>query len=290
MIRSSSSTASSRSSIFVAVALTIAMLYFGRLIFIPLALALVFSFLLTPLVSLLERGRLGRVFSTLTVLAFCFAFVAVVGWAVTGQLLEITGHIRDYKENLQETIRSLHSPNTGAWGQATATVRELNKELAAAPGQVSSQAVSDPNAAHPSRPIPVQVTAPPSNLIQDLRAETGTATPHRKKDVTPEAKEDPVHGAKFESGSRLEKIAGGTNASINSSHHQAVEKPGKNLSITSRANDGTVEAVEWNGDSNWVVGVQWHPERMFGDAFSERLFSDFIAAARNARGAVVQKT
>ncbi len=173
MIRSSSSTASSRSSIFVAVALTIAMLYFGRLIFIPLALALVFSFLLTPFVSLLERVRLGRVFSTLTVLALCFALAVVVGWAVTGQLLEITGHIRDYKENLQETIRSLHSANTGAWGQATATVRELNKELAAAPGQVSSQAVSDPNAAHPSRPIPVQVTAPPSNLIQDLRALLG---------------------------------------------------------------------------------------------------------------------
>ena len=127
-------------------------------------------------------------------------------------------------------------------------------------------------------------------LIQDLRAETGTVTPHRKKDVTPEAKDDPIHGAKFESGSRLEKIAGGPESSVNSSHHQAVEKPGKNLRITSRANDGTVEAVEWNGDSNWVVGVQWHPERMFGDAFSERLFSDFIAAARNARAAVAQKS
>jgi putative glutamine amidotransferase len=127
-------------------------------------------------------------------------------------------------------------------------------------------------------------------LIQDLRAETGTATPHRKKDVVPESKEDPVHSAKFESGSRLAKIAGGPHAGINSSHHQAVEKPGKNLRITSRANDGTVEAVEWNGDSNWVVGVQWHPERMFGDAFSERLFSDFISAARSVRGAVAHKT
>jgi predicted PurR-regulated permease PerM len=124
-------------------------------------------------VSLLERARLGRVFSTLTVLALCFAFAVVVGWGVTGQLLEITGHIRDYKENLQETIRSLHSPNTGAWGQATATVRELNKELAAAPGQAASHAAGDPNTAHPSRPIPVQVTAPPSNLIQDLAALLG---------------------------------------------------------------------------------------------------------------------
>jgi putative glutamine amidotransferase len=128
------------------------------------------------------------------------------------------------------------------------------------------------------------------SLIQDLRTETGTATPHRKKDLVPEAREDLVHGAMFEPGSRLAKIAGAPEAGINSSHHQAVEKPGKNLRITSRASDGIVEGIEWNGDSNWVVGVQWHPERMFGDAFSERLFSDFMAAARNARAAVAQKT
>jgi putative glutamine amidotransferase len=126
-------------------------------------------------------------------------------------------------------------------------------------------------------------------LIQDLRAETGTATPHRKKDVVPEAKDDPIHGTSLEPGSRLAAIAGGTAATINSSHHQAVSAPGKNLRITSRASDGTVEGIEWTGDSNWVIGVQWHPERMFDDAFSERLFEDFIAAARNTRGAAAHK-
>jgi putative glutamine amidotransferase len=119
-------------------------------------------------------------------------------------------------------------------------------------------------------------------LIQDLRAETGTITPHRKRDITPEPASDPQHGAIFEAGSRLAAIAGGTQAEINSSHHQAIEKPGENLRITAHAGDGTVEGVEWTGDSNWVTGVQWHPERMAGDAGAERLFSDFIAAARAA--------
>ena len=127
-------------------------------------------------------------------------------------------------------------------------------------------------------------------LIQDLKTETGTGTPHRKKDVVPEAQEDPIHGATFESGSRLQEIAGGAQAPINSSHHQAIAKPGKNLRVTARATgDGTVEGVEWTGDQNWILGVQWHPERMFGDAFSERLFQEFISAARAARGAVQQK-
>jgi putative glutamine amidotransferase len=70
-------------------------------------------------------------------------------------------------------------------------------------------------------------------------------------------------------------------AEINSSHHQAIDKPGNNLRVTARAADGTIEGVEWTGDSNWVAGVQWHPERM-GDAFAARLFDDFIAAARAA--------
>jgi len=119
-------------------------------------------------------------------------------------------------------------------------------------------------------------------LVQDLRAETGTSMPHRKKDLVPEAKEDPIHAANFEPGSRLAAINGGVRVQINSSHHQAVDKPGKNLRVTSHASDGTIEGVEWIGDSNWVMGVQWHPERMFGDAFSERLFREFIAAASRA--------
>ena len=118
-------------------------------------------------------------------------------------------------------------------------------------------------------------------LIQDLRAETGTAVPHRKKDLTPEPKDDPRHPASFEQGSRLAAITGSTHGEVNSSHHQAVGAPGRNLRVTAHAKDGTVEGIEWTGDRNWVVGVQWHPERMFGDSAAERLFADFVAAARS---------
>lgn len=130
-------------------------------------------------------------------------------------------------------------------------------------------------------------------LIQDLKVETGTATPHQKKDLVPdgrpEPKDDPAHAATFDSGSRLATLAGSSHAVVNSSHHQAIQKPGTNLRVTSRASDGTIEGIEWIGDSNWVTGVQWHPERMLGDAFSERLFRDFVAAAR-ARDLIAHKT
>ena len=127
-------------------------------------------------------------------------------------------------------------------------------------------------------------------LIQDLRAQTSTKMSHRKEDIVPEPAEEPHHATILEPGSRLAGIAGKMQVETNSSHHQAIEKPGKNLWVTGHASDGTIESVEWIGDSTWVVGVQWHPERMFDDPFSLRLFGVFIAAAQKARDKAVQRT
>ncbi len=120
-------------------------------------------------------------------------------------------------------------------------------------------------------------------LVQDLRSETGTSIPHRKKDVEPELPEDPNHEVHLAADSRLAKLAGSTRAVVNSSHHQSIATPGRQLRVTALASDGIVECVEWTGDANWVIGVQWHPERMRGDALAARLFSELIAAARESR-------
>jgi len=126
-------------------------------------------------------------------------------------------------------------------------------------------------------------------LIQDLQSETGTRLAHRRKDLTPEPPDDPRHPAQFEPGSRLAAMAGTQEAVVNSSHHQSIEEPGRELKITGRSPDGIVESVEWTGDTNWVTGVQWHPERMEGDPLAERLFSEFVGAARAAHKIPVGK-
>ena len=127
-------------------------------------------------------------------------------------------------------------------------------------------------------------------LIQDIRAKKPEALPHGHTDLPAgERKGDARHAASFAPASRLAGLNGGPAAEINSSHHQAIEKPGEHLRVTAQAPDGIIEGVEWVGDSNWVVGVQWHPERMPEDPLAQRLFQDFTAAAR-AREAVAQKT
>ena len=127
-------------------------------------------------------------------------------------------------------------------------------------------------------------------LFQDLRSETGTTVPHRKKDVVPELPDDPQHEVRITADSQLAKFAGSTQAVVNSSHHQSIARPGRQLRITAQASDGIVECVEWTGDANWVIGVQWHPERMRGDALAERLFSELVAAARGSHKMPVMKS
>ena len=120
------------------------------------------------------------------------------------------------------------------------------------------------------------------SLVQDIASELHTPIEHQwhdSKNGTPE----PIHAARLEPGSNLEKIAGTNEVSVNSSHHQSVLDAGRSLRIAARAPDGVIEGVEWTGDSNWVVGVQWHPERMVAnDALAKELFSNFVAAARKS--------
>lgn len=123
-------------------------------------------------------------------------------------------------------------------------------------------------------------------LFQDLKSEQPQSLPHGDTDLPPGAKKgDLQHPATFEAGSLLARLNGGTSGTINSSHHQAIAMPGKDLAVTAHAPDGTIEAVEWKGGPGWVVGVQWHPERMPGDALARALFTEFVAAAERARNA-----
>jgi len=127
-------------------------------------------------------------------------------------------------------------------------------------------------------------------LLQDIHSEKPGAGPHGATDLPPGAVHGDVHhAAALAAGSRLASLNHGEQAEINSSHHQAIDQPGEHLRVTAWAPDGIIEAVEWTGDSNWVVGVQWHPERMPGDPFAERLFSDFVAAAKSAHAEVAGK-
>jgi putative glutamine amidotransferase len=121
------------------------------------------------------------------------------------------------------------------------------------------------------------------SLFQDLPDETPSPIRHDHEDNEP----DSEHAARIESGrvADLARRAGGNGAAaelvVNSSHHQAVREPGRDLRVTAHATDGTIEGVEYTGPADWIVGVQWHPERISNNAsgaeLSRALFRELIS-------------
>jgi putative glutamine amidotransferase len=110
-------------------------------------------------------------------------------------------------------------------------------------------------------------------LIQDL-PDAGFGSTHREAPGT-----FTEHAATFVSGSLIARLLASTEATVNSSHHQAVGDPGT-LTVTGHAADGTVEVLE-DPDAAFVLGVQWHPE-MSDD---RRLFEALVHAAHRRTAA-----
>ncbi|MGA9885436.1 MAG: gamma-glutamyl-gamma-aminobutyrate hydrolase family protein [Candidatus Acidiferrales bacterium] len=120
------------------------------------------------------------------------------------------------------------------------------------------------------------------SLVQDIRSGLGTSIAHQTDANDKNAAPEVFHTTRIEPSTKVASMAGASEeVRVNSSHHQSVLEPGRDLRVISRAPDGVIEAVEWTGDSNWVLGVQWHPERMAAtDALAQSLFRGLVRAAR----------
>src|SRR5437868_8657305 len=90
----------SRSTPLLSVVLVVAVLYFAREIFIPIALAILFSFLLAPLVTRLRHWGLWRMPAILIVVTSSFALMTVIGTIVTIQLTDLGRKMPEYQHNV----------------------------------------------------------------------------------------------------------------------------------------------------------------------------------------------
>ena len=95
------------------------------------------------------------------------------------------------------------------------------------------------------------------------------------------------HDVSVEPGTRLARVLGAETLSVNSFHHQAVERLGEGLRAVAWAADGTVEAIEADGE-RLVLGVQWHAETLDEvERPHARLFGALVDAARERSRALV---
>src|SRR5271169_2784442 len=94
-------------------ATVIAVLYFGRSILIPVALALTLNFLLAPAVIYLHRYHIRRIPAVIIVVVIAGSLVGGVGWVVARQLVRIADDLPNYRENLHQKMAALHTPSVG---------------------------------------------------------------------------------------------------------------------------------------------------------------------------------
>jgi gamma-glutamyl-gamma-aminobutyrate hydrolase PuuD len=130
------------------------------------------------------------------------------------------------------------------------------------------------------RPMPVLGICMGTQLLNVVYG--GTLIQHLETDVRHTAIEpgnDSFHPVVLEEDNLLLEILRVAELEVNSSHHQAVDKPAPGLRVLARAPDGIVEAVEMT-DRDFFLGVQWHPERIFERPEQRRLIEAFVSACR----------
>lgn len=131
------------------------------------------------------------------------------------------------------------------------------------------------------RGIQIMNVAIGSSLYQDIPSQFTDPLTHK---IIVNAN-DAWHNITIQQGSLLNEITGNRVVEVNSRHHQAVKVIGDGFTVTAQSEDGIIEAIE-DRSKKFMLGVQYHPERMFKDQGSSELqehaaglFEAFIAAA-----------
>ena len=115
-------------------------------------------------------------------------------------------------------------------------------------------------------------------LYQDIKYAGLDSKSHRQSD---ESITKPFHSINLEKNTLLGKIFDNKEKlMVNSYHHQAVKDLGKGLVIDAKADDGIIESIHYDDKSQWILGVQFHPEQLSRNNEDFRaIFSEFIKQA-----------
>jgi len=148
-------------------------LYFGREIIIPIALAILLSFVLAPLVGLLQRMRVPRGLAVVSVVVIAFALIFAMGSLLASQLTQLAGDLPRYQSTITEKIQSFRDTTAGrgTLERASSMLKDLSKELDkpkdAAP---ALGAGTNSKATAPLTPVPVEVRQPDPGALESLQS------------------------------------------------------------------------------------------------------------------------
>jgi predicted PurR-regulated permease PerM len=150
-------------------------LYVGREIFVPVALAILLSFVLAAPVNLLQKLRVPRVLAAVVTVLLAFVVIFALGSLIATQLTRLAGDLPQYQSTIQSKITSLRGVTGGSstLERAEGMLQNLSKELNKPKDSATTPLVNAPSSASSSRPItpvPVEVLQPDPGTLANLRS------------------------------------------------------------------------------------------------------------------------
>lgn len=156
-----------RNTTLISVVIVVAVLYFARVVFIPLALAILFAFLLGPLVMRLRHWGIWRVPSVLIVVLLAFTVIAAFGFLMTVQLTELGRKMPEYEQNIHNKLKPIRDSSSGIIGRFSRLMHDFNQELSSA----GSNTKPGPGE---QKPVPVEIQRSPLSPLQFVPAILGS--------------------------------------------------------------------------------------------------------------------
>ena len=158
-------------------AIIVAALYFGQELFVPLAIAVLLSFALSPVVRALRRIHVPRGLAVAGTVGLAFAIIFAIGAVITAQVTELGNQLPTYETALKQKIRALNAMTGGkgsAIDRASETLRDLQQELdqgETTEGTAPTELNPSGTVARPTKnPIPVEVHSPPPTALEQIKS------------------------------------------------------------------------------------------------------------------------
>ncbi len=156
-------------TVLLAVVVVVA-LYFGREVLVPIALAVLMSFVLAPPVRRLQAWYVPRILAVILVVLVAFSAIFSLGGLMVSQVNQLATDLPQYQSTLREKIRSLRgaAAGTGTLERASDVLQDLSKELDKPRGNMAPPTPLSIDGSPSGKPIPVEVKQPDPGALQTL--------------------------------------------------------------------------------------------------------------------------
>ena len=153
-------------------ALIVAGLFLAREIFVLIVLAILLTFVLTPLVSLLERARFPRSLAVISAVAVALAIISALGTMVMTQATQLARDLPQYQTTLRDKVHNLRDVvgGSGLFKNASSLVKSLSNELDAPERAGASASPSSAQSPPAEKPLAVEIHQPDPAASETLVA------------------------------------------------------------------------------------------------------------------------